>query len=282
MSDIVLTRFTGPLPRRAWPLIALLLALLLMAFFTITDPAHLAHDPALAGADYVGYAVCHRITVRSFTVAGRQLPLCARCTGMYLGVALVFAVFYLGGRGRRSNLPPLKIMLMLLGFIGLMGIDGINSYSHFFPNAPHLYTPQNWLRLVTGMGAGLAMGIILFPALAQTLWRQQEFQPVLGNYRELAGLVLLASLAILMVLSNQPAILYVLGLVSAFGVLIVLASVNTTLMLIIIKRDATASSWRQVLIPMATGLALAILQVAVVSYARFAFTGTMTGLPGLA
>ena len=44
-------------------------------------------------------------------------------------------------------LPPLPVLLVLIGFIGLMGIDGVNSYSHFFPNAPHLYEPRNWMRL---------------------------------------------------------------------------------------------------------------------------------------
>ncbi len=48
----------------------------------------------LGKADALGYAVCHRIDVRSFHLGERQLPLCARCTGMYLGamLGLVFQV----------------------------------------------------------------------------------------------------------------------------------------------------------------------------------------------
>ena len=105
-----------------------------------------------------------------------------------------------------------------------MGIDGINSYSHFFPNVPHIYEPQNWLRLVTGMGTGLAMGGILFPALAQALWRDQQLRPALGNLSELAGLVLVAAIAVALVLSNQSTILYVLGLASAIGVILILTA----------------------------------------------------------
>ncbi len=70
-----------------------------------------------------------------------------------------------------------------------MGIDGLNSYSHFFPNAPHLYQPQNWLRLLTGMGTGVAMGLILLPALAQSLWRSPQFLPIIGTIRELVELL---------------------------------------------------------------------------------------------
>lgn len=271
----------GGLPRRAGLLVILVLALIVLGFYTVTDTARLEHNHALDGADYVGYAVCHRITDRSFTIAGRQLPLCARCTGMFLGVTLTFAVLGLAGRRRWSMLPPLRVMLALIGLIGFMAIDGINSYSHFFPNFPHLYEPRNWLRLITGMGAGLAMGVVLFPALAQSLWRDQEVRPVMKNLREFAGLILLAGLAVALVLSNQPTILYVLGMASALGVVLVLTAINGTALLILTRRDAQATNWGQAILPLTIGLVLALTQIAIISYLRFTWTGTLTGLPGL-
>ncbi|MGD2050566.1 MAG: DUF2085 domain-containing protein, partial [Chloroflexota bacterium] len=144
MIETTFRGWPGGLSRRAGLLVILMLALIVLGFYTVTDTARLEHNHALDGADYVGYAVCHRITDRSFTIAGRQLPLCARCTGMFLGVTLTFAVLGLAGRRRWSMLPPLRVMLALIGFIGFMAIDGINSYSHFFPNFPHLYEPRNW------------------------------------------------------------------------------------------------------------------------------------------
>lgn len=281
MTGTTIDHTFGPVSRRLVPLAVLAAALLLMAFYSVTDGSHLAHDPVLNGADYVGYAVCHRITDRSFAIAGRQLPLCARCTGMYLGVSMTFAVLFLAGRRRWSYLPPLKVVLVLLGFIGLLAIDGINSYTHFFPNFPHAYEPRNWLRLLTGLGAGLAMGIILFPALSQTLWRDQQHRPAIASIRELLGLALLALLVGALVLTNQPEILYILGLVSAAGVLIVLTAINTTALLILTRRDARAKRLREALLPLAVGLSLAILEVALISYVRFSATGTMTGFPGI-
>jgi uncharacterized membrane protein len=270
-----------PLPRRAMLLLIALLALAILGFYTVTDSSRVADNHLLGASDYVGYAVCHRITERSFTVAGRQLPLCARCTGMYLGVTLTFIVLTLAGRRRWSKLPPPKVLAVLIGFIVLFAIDGINSYSHFFTNAPHVYEPQNWLRLLTGMGAGLTMGIIIYPALAQTLWREQIFRPSIGSLRELAALVLVALLVFALVLSEQPVLLYILGLASAAGVLLILAAIGTMLILIIAKRDARAQQWRQVALPLFGGLIFAVLQIAIVSFARFSVTGTMSGLPGL-
>src|SRR5512135_3248394 len=58
--------------------------------------------PGLLGkADAVGYSVCHRIDARSFHIGNRQLPLCVRCTGMYLGamLGLVYQAFLAPRRG---------------------------------------------------------------------------------------------------------------------------------------------------------------------------------------
>ncbi|VAW29791.1 hypothetical protein MNBD_CHLOROFLEXI01-4353 [hydrothermal vent metagenome] len=259
-----------------------LFMLAVMGWFSVTDPSYLATDPALTGGDYVGAAICHRITSRSFVINGRQLPLCARCTGIYLGVALSFGLLLLAGRGRRTDLPPLPILLTLMGFIGLMGIDGLNSYSHFFPNFPHVYQPQNWLRLVTGMGAGLAMGLLIFPALVQTLWRQVDGRPVITTMRELLGVVILGGTAVLLVLSNQPTLLYVLALVSVVGVLLIVTSINAVFLLILIKRDGVAERWQETAVPLLVSFTLAVVQLGIITLLRFNLVGTITGFPGLA
>ena len=275
-----------PSTRRWAILLILLLMLLAMGLYTITDTAHLAHSYALDGADWLGYAVCHRLTERSFAITGpdgipRQFPLCARCSGMYLGVMIVFLAIFLSGRMRWSELPPLPIMLVLMGFMGAMAIDGINSYSHFFPNAPHLYTPRNWLRLVTGLGTGLAMGCFIIPALSQTLWRDQVFQAAIGTFNGLLVLVVMAGTAVLLLLSNQPTILYVLALVSTAGLLLILAAINTIFVLILLKRDAKAIHWRETAVPLFIGVTLAIIELTAISLVRFSLTGTMIGFPGL-
>ena len=271
-----LTEMSGQkMVSRRWLAVGIvLIALLLMGFYTVTNPERLSGSVLLKGADVAGYAFCHRISSRSFTIAGRQFPLCARCTGMYLGVILTLVLLLLAGRWRWSQLPPARIMLVLIGFVALMGIDGLNSYSHFFPNIPHLYTPQNWLRLLTGLGTGLAMGAFVFPALAQTLWHEQV-------WRELLDVVVVVLAAALLIFSNQPIILYVLGLASAIGLVVTVTALNTMILLIVTRRDARMKTWHQALFPLGIGLMLAIIQISLIAFARYQFTGTWTGFPGL-
>lgn len=267
---------------RRWLVFVLVVGVLLvMGFYTATEPAHLVHSQVLQGADWLGYAVCHRITERSFSINGRQLPLCARCTGMYLGVIIIFLAFFITGRLRWSELPPWPLLLMLFGFVGIMGIDGVNSYSHFFPNAPHLYTPRNWLRLLTGMGTGLAMGSFIVPALAQTLWRMPVPRAPLGKVHELIELLLIAGAAFLLVLSNQPTILYVLALASTAGLVFILGAINTIMGLTLLRRDGQAVRWRETAVPLILGILCAVIEISAVSFLRFHLTGTMTGFPGL-
>ena len=58
--------------------------------------------PPLEKAHLVGYAICHQIPNRSFSLGGHILPLCARCTGTYLGIAIGLAtVALLRPRARR-------------------------------------------------------------------------------------------------------------------------------------------------------------------------------------
>src|SRR5260221_6125372 len=64
-------------------------------------------------ADAVGYAICHRIAARSFLINGMPMPLCARWTGIYLGVMTSFLVAVAAGRTKIRLIPPIKVIVVL-------------------------------------------------------------------------------------------------------------------------------------------------------------------------
>jgi uncharacterized membrane protein len=236
-------------------------------------------EGVLGKADAIGYAICHRIDGRSFHLGDRQLPLCARCTGMYLGAVVGVAGMLLLGRGRAGGMPSRWVMVTLFGFTALMGIDGVNSYLHFFPALPHLYEPQNWLRLITGMGNGLMLAGLILPVLNQTLWRNWEPRPVLANFRELLLLVVAAAVVVVLVLSENVVVLYPLALLSALGVLGLVMALNTTILLIAFRRENRALGWAGAVLPLLAGFTLAIIEIGMVDAVRFAIFGTWGGMP---
>ena len=237
-------------------------------------------DGLLAKADIVGYAICHRIPSHSLLINGRPLPLCARCTGTYLGSMLALGVFFVFRR-RSGEIPPIPILLILLGFTALMGIDGLNSYMTLLPFSHSVYEPHNWLRLLTGSLNGLMMGSILYPVVVGALWRDYEVQPVLRNVKEL-GLLVLAALAVDgLALTGWPAVLAPLALLSSAGVVVMLTLVNTVLVVTLFRREGQAQNWRDLVLPLLAGLALSVLLLGSISLVRYGLTGTLSGMPGL-
>lgn len=234
-------------------------------------------EGVLGKADAVGYAICHRIDGRSFHMGDVQMPLCARCTGIYLGVLLGVALMAVAGRGRAGALSPMRVITVLVLFIAVMGVDGVNSYLTLIPGMPHLYEPQNWLRLITGTLNGVAVSGLVFPMFNQTLWRQWEDRPAIRDVRELGGVVLAAAAVILMVLSDNPVVLYPLALLSVAGVLLLLTMTNSMIFMLLTRTENKATNWRETLVPLAAGLTMALAMIVFIDVARYTFTGTWGG-----
>ncbi|MBE0696898.1 MAG: DUF2085 domain-containing protein [Anaerolineaceae bacterium] len=261
------------LPKWSGRLASILLAvangLIILGWWIYTPPG------LLGKADAAGYAVCHRIASRSFWIGDRQTPLCARCSGMYLGALLGFG--YLARYGKRAGMPTLKVSLVLGFFLLAFAVDGGNSYLHFFPSAPELYQPQNWLRLATGTGVGLGIAAVLVPVFNQVVWQTFDNRPALNGWRDILPLLALAVGVNLAVLSDNPLILYPLALLSAFGIILILATVYTIVWLMITKKENRIVQWRELNLAAMAGLLVAMVQIFVLDAGRFWLTGTWGG-----
>lgn len=252
----------------------LIIAALVIAVFLFSPPITL-----LDKTHAIGYAVCHQIPARSFHLAGQALPLCTRCTGIYLGTLLGMVGMVLMRRYHSTELPPTAFLITLLTFTALMGVDGVNSYLSFFPKLPHLYEPQNWLRLTTGTFHGLTMSALVFPIMNGGFWysSQAKTEPVIKNFQEL--LLLLGGVClVLIVLWEQPLLLYPLALFSTLGVVLMLGIVGTMLVLILTRQEGAAHAWRDLILPGVMGLAIAVLIVEAMGGIRAILTRAV-GLP---
>jgi uncharacterized membrane protein len=253
-------------------LLLVLLAIGVLVVWLISTPKGL-----LGKADAVGYAVCHRIDLRSFHLGGRALPLCSRCTGMYLGTMLAFGFVAARGRALAGRFPHRWILVFLAILAGAFALDGLNSYLTLFPGAPRLYTPSNTLRLLTGTGLGLGLGVIVVPGFNQAVWKQVSPARSLESWADLALLILAALMVDLMVLTENPLLLYPLALVSSAGVVVLLTIVYMMLALLISGRENQVVHPRQLMIPALVGFILALLQIAGLDVVRYVLTGTWNG-----
>jgi uncharacterized membrane protein len=229
-------------------------------------------------ADRVGYGVCHQIPIRSPFFAGRQLPLCARCSGQFLGALAGLVLLIVAGRGKAAKLPPRLVIAVLLGFIATWALDGFNSYLTLFPGLPHLYEPHNILRTTTGAMQGVALISLVLPFFNVTLWQRPSPRPTIGSLREVLLLLGLIALIVAGVGSEWTPLLYPLALLSAAGTLMMLTLVMTMLVTLALRRDGWAKGWRDALPLLTAGLALALIILLGINVLRAWVTAEL-GLP---
>lgn len=111
---------------------------------------------------FAGSVVCHQIPERSFLTAGRQWPVCARCAGLYLGVAAGFTVWLLLRRftvrraGARPWLVALAVMTVPTAVSWVAGVVGA-------------WDGTNAIRFVLAAPLGLTAGAIVASVAAKDL-----------------------------------------------------------------------------------------------------------------
>jgi len=101
---------------------------------------------------YLFSFLCSQDASRSFLVAGHALPMCQRCTGLYMGMALGFIYVLLRPQHRRNFAPRWIVCVNILCLL-VMPVFGF-----------HLLDPGPAWRLWTGLIYGNAIILLLVPA----------------------------------------------------------------------------------------------------------------------
>jgi uncharacterized membrane protein len=96
----------------------------------------------------IGHVICHQLPVRSFHLWGAALPVCARCTGIYVGAAVT--ALLISVRPVRTTPSAASARRLLIAAL--------------FPTALTLayewttgVMPANWIRALAGMPLGAAV-----------------------------------------------------------------------------------------------------------------------------
>ena len=136
-----------------------------LATMVAAEPHPRAVAAILSALSYsVGGVICHQQAGRSFHLWGVQLPVCARCTGIYLGAAaasILFAAQFL--RFRDDGVWPRAAVLASGVPVALTLLFEWASGS----------TPSNLVRAVSG----LPLGAVVSWLVVQPLHRHDRFFP---------------------------------------------------------------------------------------------------------
>lgn len=217
------------------------------------------------------YAAVHGVCaqIHNVELGGLQLPLCARNTGIY-GSFLITSLYLLAlGRRRAARLPPWPVTITLLLFIAIMGVDGVNSLLVDLA-APHLYTPRNDLRTLTGMGMGMAIAVLMFLILNLSLRRNLDTeQRILSGWLELGGAILLNLLVLAAMYGNITFMYWPIAITAWLGIVGVLYSVNLLLTALFMRYEGTVTNIVQLAKPATVALIFTTIELGAFAALRF-------------
>lgn len=121
--------------------------------------------------NFFGKAICHQLSDRSLHVSGHTLSVCARDTGIYLGIFSTLAYLVLFKQNTIVTIPSIKNSFFLLLLMVPMMVDGLGSYAHLFES-------NNVRRLITGIAFGFVLPYFLYPLLSNRVLESKNEQVV--------------------------------------------------------------------------------------------------------
>jgi len=201
--------------------------------------------------------ICAQLPTHSFYPDGQRLPLCARNTGIYMGYSITFIALYLRGRLSATEFPRWPIAILLFLFVCALAVDGFNSL-FLDLRLPHLYQPDNLLRLATGLLTGMAMACFLVPVTNITLWKFPNQRRTVESFWQILWLLPILALVFLAIGTQTAIFLYPVAILETLGVMTVLCMINLTIILAASGKACTLLRPRQVFPFVTAGFFLAV------------------------
>jgi uncharacterized membrane protein len=222
---------------------------------------------SLGAIEWLLSGICHQLAENCLVYDGRPLPLCARCTGAFLGFALALGVLRAVEPGRPTCWPSGAAAVTLALLAAAWAADGANSLAATVWGRA-LYAPSNGLRLVSGVGLGLVLGALLYPAYHQVLWRHTSAHRVLATPARLGALLTAGALlaTLLWVWRSAPWTLWAAA--ASVAVLVTLAATNATLLVLLARREGRGESWPMVAPDLLVGAGTTLAELALIAGLR--------------
>lgn len=249
------------LKSRSWILLGLAFIGLFIVWLAFTPDGFAGKLQAIASS------VCEQNPAHTLELGGLALFLCSRCTGLYLGTFV--AMVSLLDCKKAMCFPSKGKMVVLALFFLAFAVDGINSTIATFAPQHSLYLSGNTLRFLTGMGMGIVIANVLLPLWNQTFWAEGNDQAVLSSWRQLAGLILVETLAAALVLSGEKVLYYPVVLLSTGMVPLLLTMVYTLLWLVVLKRENLFWRWNAGILYIELGALCMLAQIGAFDLLRF-------------
>jgi uncharacterized membrane protein len=138
---------------------SLVLAVLAVGWLVLLVAAPVVPTAIATVAYAIGSLICHQRPERSFHIDAAQLPVCARCLGIYAGAAIGACVRLAPG----TDVPVTARTALIAGAVPTLATIALELTG--------VWAPGNIARSVAGLPLGLAAAFVLVPRLRVHYWR---------------------------------------------------------------------------------------------------------------
>jgi hypothetical protein len=187
--------------------------------------------------------------------------------GIFLGFLCAVALVAILGRLHASQPPNGTLGLACWALVALTGLDGLNAFL-FDGNLPHLYAPSTALRLLTGLGAGLGVGLMAVPVVASVVWSRPVDEAAIEDPVELVGGLALVALLGALVLAGVGVLLWPIALAMLAGVFVAFGVANLYVLVLATGRTRQAADLGELRRGLIGSLGLTLLELVGLSALR--------------
>ncbi len=187
--------------------------------------------------------------------------------GIFLGFLCAVLLLAVLGRLRASHPPRGALGIACWVLIALTGFDGLNAF-FYDGGLPHLYAPLTVPRLLTGLGAGLSVGLMAVPVVASLVWARPTDESSIEEPVELLGGLSLVGLVGALILSGASALLWPIAIAMLAGVLVAFGVANLYVIAAVSSRVRGAAALAELRGGLIASLGLALLEMAGLSALR--------------
>jgi uncharacterized membrane protein len=243
-----------------------LLAIFFLASLIVINWLHAGESSWYDQCFLIGSSVCHQIPSHSFIRDRLQFPLCARCSGLYLGSLI--GICYFSVQGRKAGVPRKTWIVLLAACFLLWAADGINSLLSEIMEHPFLYNTTNTTRLITGFGMGLVMSTALMTLFNITIWKATEKEPLLGKWWQIAGYICVSILTAFLLTKGNVLIFTFLAYASLLSVLVIITLLYTIFWVILFRREGQFEKFSNLYPFLLAGFSTTLIQIFLLNFLR--------------
>ena len=211
---------------------------------------------------FFGGGLCHQRIDRSFNSGIFNMPVCSRCTGIYLGIFLSLLTLVLIERRIKGEFPSLKIVLVSIGAFLLMGIDVVLSTFGFIQS-------NNIIRIITGFLTGWFMVLLLLPLANNSMFKKYSRKNYLDSPKKFWIWILVGLILCTTFIFTYSYVLILWSVISVFG----MVSFTTLILFILFfsltrRLNGSIDSLKKYTISIIAGIAASFLLLSLFSYLR--------------